>query len=561
MSKGKTVLKVLSAVGLTAVLGGSLYLVGSNWNSIKAGINGEVLFTQSQVQEKVDQAYNDGVAQGEVYKAIIDELTSNLTSTQNELAKIQAEQEQSKAEIASKDAQIEQLQAEVKNLTEQNTDNTAIINQKNEQILTLKNEVKQLQANLNNSNESVLTLTAQIQTLNNTVSYYEQLLKAYQNESKAIATYMFNNGVYNVQVVDKGNTTTVSDPESTQYVKFNYWMVNNEQVDPSTYPINEDTIFVANVTYSYDVNFVGENKEELKTQIVEENNFSTPPNNPTSSTNGVFKGWSLDGINLVDPSSTEITGNTTFYAMFDYPVEVRFELEDGTEVDTQEVFVGNKATTPEEPTKTGYTFIGWYYNGEKVDPSTITITSNLTFIAKFEIKTFTVSYYSEDVFVESIMVDYNNAPTYAPNVSKEGYIFKGWSLDKTSVVNPSTIHITEDTTFYALFKKEITMNGYFTIKSVSGGNDFSFVVENNQIVEVTTNSLFKISNFTFEEKSNNNFVLNINGEASGFNTFYSFDITYSEASHIWQLNTVKIKTSFAEGEVTDEYIKQIIRND
>ena len=92
MSKGKTVLKVLSAVGLTAVLGGSLYLVGSNWNSIKAGINGEVLFTQSQVQEKVDQAYNDGVAQGEVYKAIIDELTSNLTSTQNELAKIQAEQ-------------------------------------------------------------------------------------------------------------------------------------------------------------------------------------------------------------------------------------------------------------------------------------------------------------------------------------------------------------------------------------------------------------------------------------------------------------------------------------
>lgn len=461
MSKGKTVLKVLSAVGLTALLGGSLYLVGSNWDAIKAGINGEVLFTESQVQEKVDQAYNDGVAQGEVYKAIIDELTSNLTSTQNELAKIQAEQEQSKAEIASKNAQIEQLQAEVKKLTEQNTDNTAIINQKNEQILTLKNEVKQLQANLNNSNESVLTLTAQIQTLNNTVSYYEQLLKAYQNESKAIATYMFNNGVYNVQVVEKGNTTTVNEPESTQYVKFNYWMVNNEQVDPSTYPINEDTIFVANVTYSYDVKFVGENKEELKTQIVEENNFSTPPNNPTSSTNGVFKGWSLDGINLVDPSSTEITGNTTFYAMFDYPVEVRFELEDGTEVETQEVFIGNKATTPEEPTKTGYTFIGWYFAENLADPSNMIISGEITFVGKFEVNeytitidwgdsghdlrygsTFNIKYGQKYVDLEIFKI-YLETPWYL-DYSKNAfsYAFKGFRTE-----NSESFVINEDTVF------------------------------------------------------------------------------------------------------------------
>lgn len=563
MSKGKTVLKVLSAVGLTAVLGGSLYLVGSNWNSIKAGINGEVLFTQSQVQEKVDQAYNDGVAQGEVYKAIIDELTSNLTSTQNELAKIQAEQEQSKAEIASKNAQIEQLQAEVKNLTEQNTDNTAIINQKNEQILTLKNEVKQLQANLNNSNESVLTLTAQIQTLNNTVSYYEQLLKAYQNESKAIATYMFNNGVYNVQVVDKGQTTSVNNPTSTEYVKFNYWMVDNEQVDPSTYPINEDTIFVANVTYSYDVKFVGENKEELKTQIVEENNFSTPPNNPTSSTNGVFKGWSLDGINLVDPSSTEITGNTTFYAMFDYPVEVRFELEDGTEVDTQEVFVGNKATTPDEPTKTGYTFIGWYYNGEQVDPSTITITSNLTFIAKFEIKTFTVSYYSEDVFVESVIVDYNNTPTYAPNVSKEGYIFKGWSLDKTSVVNPSTVKITEDTVFYAIFEKEITMNGTFKINSLSAesGITFTFTVSNNEIISAETTAVFNNApEVNIEKKSDKNFEITFSGTNSVLTQTIVVNITYSDSIEGWLLNSVNVKMGNLEAQdITNQFIKNIER--
>ena len=82
---------------------------------------------------------------------------------------------------------------------------------------------------------------------------------------------------------------------------------------------------------------------------------------------------------------------------------------------------------PEEPTKEGYRFVGWYldedltipYNGEP-------ITSDMSFYPKFEINTYTVTLDSNGGSdVSNVTVEWNTAAEL-PTPTKEGYNFLGW---------------------------------------------------------------------------------------------------------------------------------------
>lgn len=82
---------------------------------------------------------------------------------------------------------------------------------------------------------------------------------------------------------------------------------------------------------------------------------------------------------------------------------------------------------PEEPTKEGYRFVGWYldealtipYQGEP-------ITSDMRFYAKFEINEYTVTLDSNGGSdVSNVTVEWNTAAEL-PTPTKEGYNFLGW---------------------------------------------------------------------------------------------------------------------------------------
>ncbi len=82
---------------------------------------------------------------------------------------------------------------------------------------------------------------------------------------------------------------------------------------------------------------------------------------------------------------------------------------------------------PEEPTKEGYRFVGWYldealtipYNGEP-------ITADMRFYAKFEINEYTVTLDSNGgTDVSNVTVEWNTSAEL-PTPTKEGYNFLGW---------------------------------------------------------------------------------------------------------------------------------------
>ena len=107
---------------------------------------------------------------------------------------------------------------------------------------------------------------------------------------------------------------------------------------------------------------------------------------------------------------------------------VTFQSEGGSEVASQ-IRANALADQPADPTKEGYTFIGWY-NGESEWDFETPVTADLTLTAKWQLNQYTITFKPEnggqDIVIKQ---DYGTAITAPANPTKTGYTFAGW--DKT----------------------------------------------------------------------------------------------------------------------------------
>ncbi len=210
-------------------------------------------------------------------------------------------------------------------------------------------------------------------TVTQNVTFTAKFTKQYSVVFKYEETTLKN------ETVKSGNYATAPETNSTAYKVFNGWKVNGVAVNVSEYRITADTVFVADITYKYDVKFIADGKTH-NTQIVERNGKPTVPANPTK-TNYVFVGWSIDGTNTVNVSNYTVTENITFTAVFRVDKFTVTFKNGNTTVVTQEVQNGGYATMP---TFNSDTFVGWTVDGKTViNLATYKITANTTFTAKF----------------------------------------------------------------------------------------------------------------------------------------------------------------------------------
>ncbi|RXJ02192.1 hypothetical protein DS745_07295 [Anaerobacillus alkaliphilus] len=187
------------------------------------------------------------------------------------------------------------------------------------------------------------------------------------------------------QKIYHGETATEPSipPVKENYI-FSGWYTNSlldEVFDFST-PITMDTVVYAKwEPVTYKVIFKDHDGSELKTETVAHNQGATAPADPTRE-GYTFTGW--------DKDFTQVTGDLTVTAQYGInEYTVFFDSKGGSDVEPIQANYGTKITAPKEPTRVGYTFVGWYKEDEftnEWDFSTDTVpTGNVTLYAKWNV--------------------------------------------------------------------------------------------------------------------------------------------------------------------------------
>ena len=128
-------------------------------------------------------------------------------------------------------------------------------------------------------------------------------------------------------------------------------------------------------------------------------------------------------------------------------------------------YLDSLAPAPPDPTKTGFTFSGWYKEPEYTDSfdfSSDTIKSNFTLYAKWNVNTYIVSFNSNggNYTPDNIAAPYNNKITEPDAPQKTGLYFDGWYTDETYTQKWvfTSFPVTADMTLYAKWSDVTSIN-------------------------------------------------------------------------------------------------------
>ena len=227
----------------------------------------------------------------------------------------------------------------------------------------------------------------------------------------------------------------------------------------------------------------------------------TVPANPTRK-GYTFKGWdkeipeTMPAENITVKAQWEINQYT-----------ITFDTNGGSEIAPITQDYGTKITTPDNPTRKGYTFKGW----DKEIPETIPA-ENITVKAQWEINQYTITFDTNGGSeIAPITQDYGTKITTPDNPTRKGYTFNGWDKEIPETMPAENITITArwrdtekptgeiiiGTNKWNEFLNELTFGIFFkdtqevTINAVdnSGVVFVSYLVTDKELSEAELNSL------------------------------------------------------------------------
>ena len=247
---------------------------------------------------------------------------------------------------------------------------------------------------------------------------------------------------------------------------------------------------------------------------------------PTVTREGyTFHGWKDSNGNVVESGTWNYESNLTLVPDL-RPVTntITLDTDGGTVSSTTVSVTYDKSYTLETPTKTGYTFNGWYNaDGERVYSGTWKGTADITLKASWSANKYYVTlddtaensyltvtydgYYSDGSNADSYL-SYGYQPGNYTPYTRSGYIFTGWYTDdKCTTKYDFTGVITEDMTLYSGWTA-MTSNSYYS---------------RNQITDPTSyTSSNKYSTYTYASSSNSkNYFYLVANEAGTHKIYYS----------------------------------------
>lgn len=205
---------------------------------------------------------------------------------------------------------------------------------------------------------------------------------------------------------------------------------------------------------------------------------------PTSSPSRygyTFSGWytaQTGGSKVTSSTTYQTASSSTLYAHWTAKtctVTFNANYTGSTYSQTKTETFGSNYTLPTSPTRTGYTFAGWYKESACTnEATTVANASDHTLYAKWQAKTYTVkfnlNYTGAGTAPSNITVTYDGTYSNLPSdPTRTGYTFDGWFTAATGgskVTTATTVLITSTQTLYAHW----TLNYYAYTCSPTNGS-------------------------------------------------------------------------------------------
>ena len=180
-----------------------------------------------------------------------------------------------------------------------------------------------------------------------------------------------------------------------------------------------------------------------------------------------FKGWydneNLTGSPVTAISNTE-TGNKEYWAKWEinqYTITVKPENGKADITITQDY--GTPITSPADPIREGYTFIGWDREIPKTVPA-----ENITVTAQWEINQYTIAFDTAGGSeIAPITQDYGTNITAPADPTRKGYTFKGWDKEIPETMPAENITV----------KAQWEINQYTIAFDTNGGSEIAPITQ------------------------------------------------------------------------------------
>lgn len=459
MSKTKKIILsiIISLLSVSIIF--CIVWICKNFNSVKQAFNGTQLYTQTDLDNAYSDGKKDGLDEKNNYYDEIDGYKEQVVYLQGVIADYEDDIKEYESKLRTKDDTIADLKLQLeeainqrdyyKKLYEDLKDDYEELlgkyEEKCDEVTKLQNKIVALEDEIVEIRVNYINARNKIIELEGTVNCYDNFLKQIIAENQVVAKFYYDNSLYSIMILQKGDKAIISNPVDTTYKKFLGWMLDDEIVDLTNYPINESVTFTAKINTFYDVTFKVDD-EIYDTDIVVDGSYSKVPTIPTKE-GYEFVGWTVNNV-VYDVDTYSITKSTVFEAKFVKLNKVQFNYKENV-INTQTIRTGEHASVV-YPDVDDYTqFNYWMVNGIKVNIEEYVVTSDVVFVANITNKYDVNFMYEGNKYSSQIVLD-GSYPIQVTPPTSETKVFKGWSLDKENIIDVTTVSITEKTTFYAV---------------------------------------------------------------------------------------------------------------
>ena len=257
-------------------------------------------------------------------------------------------------------------------------------------------------------------------------------IKNVQKKEYKIIYKLDNDNVYSEETIDEGNKATKpkDDPIKVGYKFIGWKQGGSETLFDFDEVITENKILYAVFEKNkYTVRFINEGEEYNKQEIEYKGTITKPidPENKYYRFVGWYEKNSEERFKVEDEI---VTRNITLYAKYEViKYTVRFYDNDKVINEKTEYEAGSMIDIPSDPEKEGYTFIGWYKDGEDNAYNFVDglVTEDVDLYSKYEKNKYVVTFYNEnEEEITKEEVEHGERIKNVPDTNKKYYRFVGW---------------------------------------------------------------------------------------------------------------------------------------